>query len=85
MFVECCFWSLIASECRSWVLYYGIPVLQDILPIPYLHHFAKLVTSMHICFSEKINRQQLFLMEQLLKSFYSGFEELYGKPAYPYV
>ena len=65
---------LAVSECWSWILYYSIPVMHDILPAPYINHHAKLVTSMHICFSDRINRQQLQLMKQQLHEFYRDYQ-----------
>ena len=65
---------LAASECWSWILYYSSPVMHDILPAPYI---AKLVTSMHICFSDRINSQQLQLAEQQLHEFYRNYQDLY--------
>ena len=70
---------LAASECWSWILYYSIPVMHDILPATYMYinHHAKLVTSMHICFSDRINHQQLQLVEQQLHEFYRDYQDLY--------
>ena len=52
--------------------------MHDILPAPYINHHAKLVTSMHICFSDRINRQQLQLVEQQRHEFYRDYQDLYG-------
>ena len=70
---------LAASECRSWILYYSIPVLEGILPSPYIDHYAKLVTSMHICFADQISSHDLLLVDDLLHQFYKDYEKLYGK------
>ena len=72
---------LATSECWSWILYYSIPVRMSkqysILPAPYINHHAKLVTSMYICFFDRINHQQLQLVEQQLHEFYRDYQDLY--------
>ena len=37
-----------ASEWRSWLLFYSLPILLDQLPSLYWHHYSLLVCSMHL-------------------------------------
>ena len=48
-----------ASEFRSWMLYYCIPVLEGLLPPPYYDHLALLVCSMHILLGDNITSEGL--------------------------
>lgn len=43
------FWK--ASKYRSWLLYYSLPILNDILPPDYVHHFALLVSLYIFCWA----------------------------------
>ncbi|XP_064462210.1 uncharacterized protein LOC135372623 [Ornithodoros turicata] len=68
-----------ASELRSWLLYYSIPVLSGILPELYHQHFLLLVGSMHMLLSEAVAQQELDLAEVLLSCFVSATSDLYSK------
>ena len=70
-----------ASEFRSWMLYYCIPVLEGLLPPPYYDHLALLVCSMHILLGDNITSEGLSQTEGMLDEFYQKFEELHGKLA----
>ena len=37
-----------ASEYRTWLLYYALPLLSDFLPPLFLHHISLLVTAIHL-------------------------------------
>ena len=37
-----------ASEYRSWMLFYSLPVLPGLLAEPYFSHYALLVAALHI-------------------------------------
>ena len=43
-----------ASEFRSWLLYFAIPVLKSYLPPEYTHHLALLVCALHILLGDSI-------------------------------
>ena len=58
------FWK--ASEFRSWLLYYSLPILKDILPPYYVHHFALLVTSMHILLGTNLSVELINDAERML-------------------
>ena len=71
------FWK--ASEFRNWLLYYSLPLLMNILPPLYLHHFSLLVCAMHILLQSQITEVQIQAAEEMLLSFHELIPELYGK------
>lgn len=74
----------IGSEHRSWLLYYSLPVLYSILPLPYFKHYSLLVGSVHILMSDHISLNDLEVSKRWLNTFYKDFMELYGKTVYTY-
>ena len=70
--------TCIGSEYQSWLLYYSIPVLIDILPDVYLNHYALLVTSIHFLLGSSISDSELYQAESFLIQFYQEFEHGYG-------
>lgn len=66
------------SELKSWLLYYSLPVLRNVLPLPYFKHFSLLVASIHILTSENISSVDLERCQEWLKAFYAKYTELYG-------
>lgn len=68
-----------ASECRSWLFFYAIPVLHGILPEIYLNHFALLVEAIYVLNSESISSEQLSYCDRLLYHFCCTFSTLYGE------
>lgn len=69
---------VVGSELRSWLLYYSLPVLVDVLPVVYFKHFSLLVASIHTLTSDYIKIEALDAAEGWLKKFYIQYEELYG-------
>ena len=69
----------IGSEFRSWLLYYSIPILKDVLPAQYFDHYLLLVVSMYILLGNCIPDFELQLSEACLDHFYVQFTDLYGK------
>lgn len=67
-----------ASEFRNWLLYYSLPLLSDVLPPLYFHHYALLVCSMHILLQVKLTEVQIQAAEEMLLAFYELLPELYG-------
>lgn len=67
-----------ASEFRTWLLFYSLPLLLHILPPLYLHHFALLVCAMHILLSKQITDMECGAAEEMLLDFYNLLPELYG-------
>ena len=67
-----------ASEFRSWLLFYSLPLLVNILPPLYFHHFALLVCAMHLLLLKEITSIQCGAAEEMLTDFYNLLPELYG-------
>ena len=73
-----CYFAIIGSEFKSWLLYYSLPVLEGILPLPYYSHYGLLVRSVHILSSNATNLDELERAVNWLKDFYEQYEDLYG-------
>ena len=71
------FWK--AHEWLSWLLYYSLPVLRNILPAIYYSHWALLVDCTAILLGNNISLAQLVYCERTFVEFVSDFETLYGK------
>ena len=67
-----------ASEFRSWLLFYSLPFLLNVLPPLYLHHFALLVCFIHILLQKQITQVRCNAVEEMLLDFYNLFPKLYG-------
>ena len=67
-----------ASEYRSFLLYYSLPVLQGILPDENFQHFALLVVSMRKLVADSIPPKDILESEKLLNLFCKRFAQLYG-------
>ena len=70
-----------ASEVRSWLLFYSLPLLVSFLPSLYWHHYALLVCSMHILLQSEVSHEDINLAEQMLSDFYQLLPQLYGESA----
>lgn len=68
-----------ASELRSWLLFYSIPVLSDMMDPMYLYHYAAFVEAIFILCSESISEEDLKHSEKLLSFFVYMFSSLYGE------
>ena len=66
-----------ASELRSFLLFYGIPVLYGILPDSYFHRYAIFVHAIYICLKDSISSEDLKKAELMLFSFCKDFSSLY--------
>lgn len=51
------FWK--ASEWESWLLYYCIPCLQDVLPAQFLNHFALLVSTVYLLLKTHVSTNDI--------------------------
>ena len=74
-----------AVEFLSFLLYYSIPVLQDILSEPYFQHYCLLDGSLHILLGERITGPMLNAAEIALQQFYEEWPTLYGTVYYKFV
>ena len=68
-----------ASEYRSFLLYYSLPVLTGILPAQYWDHYCMLVIAISGLLCESISEEQIAYCHQLLNAFCAQFSYLYGE------
>ena len=68
----------LASDYRSWVFYFSLPVLLGVLPEPYFSHYCLLVAAMHILYVEEIRRSDVTRARSYLLRFYEMLPTLYG-------
>ena len=66
-----------ASEYRNWLLFNSLPILLNCLPPDYVHHFALLVTSIHILLNSSISSDDIDAAEKMLETFYKYVPEYY--------
>ena len=67
-----------ASEFRSFLLYYSLPVLKDVLPENNFKHFILLVTTMRKLLGTSIEEKDLQLCTKFMNIFCKHYNELYG-------
>ena len=67
-----------ASEFRTWLLFFSLPLLVKFLPPLYFHHFSLLVNAMHLLLSKEVTLIQCNVAEEMLGDFYNLLPELYG-------
>ena len=60
-----------ASELKTWLLFYSLPLLLDFLPSLYWHHYPLLVNAMHFLLSSTTTNLQIDAAEQMLHDFYT--------------
>ena len=68
-----------ASEFRTWLLYYSLPVMIGILPDIYYDHFMLLVCAVFLCLKKSISPEDLEQARKLLEHFCLRVSCLYGK------
>ena len=68
----------LASELQSWLLYYSLLVLKDVLPERYFNHYSLLVLSIFILLSNNISQTELQVAESCLHHFYEDYSSLFG-------
>ncbi|KAH9383003.1 hypothetical protein HPB48_023638 [Haemaphysalis longicornis] len=73
------FWK--ATEWKFWLLYYGMPCLEGILPSKYVEHFSLLSQSVFMLLKSKIEESEVFLAGEMLKKFVEGVPTLYNDAA----
>jgi hypothetical protein len=67
-----------ANEWRAFLLYFGLPVLFNILPLPFFNHFKKLVTAIYILVKDSILHDEVAEAHNLLQEFMNEYQDLYG-------
>ena len=68
-----------ASEYRAWLLYYSLPILIQVLPGDYVHHYALLVCSMYVLLNNAITVEDLKFSQKALNAFYELLPTLYSQ------
>jgi hypothetical protein len=68
----------IASEYRSWLLYYSLPCMKGILKEVYYQHYALLVGGIYLLLKESISVLDLSNAEKLLTHFVEMLDVYYG-------
>lgn len=69
----------LASEWKSFLLYYIPVALHGILPMKYFLHVFLLIKALRIVLSESIEKNKLKLADSLFSKFYSLMEIYYGE------
>lgn len=72
-----CHWK--ASEFRSFLFFYGLPCLYNILPEDYFQHFLLLVDAVWLLNQECISQSNLAKSRRLFKHFCLEMDGLYGE------
>lgn len=67
-----------AAECRSWLLFYSLPVLNSILPNIYLKHWLYLVNSIFLLLKDSVSEKDLTCASQNINKFVNQVKQLYG-------
>ena len=68
-----------ASELRSWLFFYSLPVLKDIMDDCYYSHFAALFEAINYLCGDNISCESISKSDQLIKYFVMVFPSLYGE------
>lgn len=68
-----------ASECRSWLFYYSLPVLSGLLLDMYFQHYLLLVEAVYLLNVDSISHETIDHCEQVLQHFCMMHETLYSK------
>ena len=79
--IQNCFWKKIVFESsRKPVFFFTTlsPILSEILPLLYSHHFSLLVSSIHILLLSELTEKKIKVAEIMLNDFYRMLPELYG-------
>lgn len=69
------FWK--AAELRSWLFYYSIPCVFDLLPPLYLYHYCAFVEALFLLSQSSISEHDIEKSEKLLQYFVFMFPSLY--------
>ena len=68
-----------ASEYRSWLFYYSLPIMFGLLPDDYYQHYALLCQAIYTLNSSCITSRDLKFANTLLNQFYYCFPNLYAE------
>lgn len=67
-----------AAECRSWLLFYSLPILNMILPNKYLKHWSLLVNSIFLLLKDNVINKDLANKSTYIKKFVNQIPEIDG-------
>lgn len=67
-----------ASEYKTWLFHYSVPVLEGILRQDYFNHYLLLVIAISMLNSEQITFSMVNIARDFLNKFVREFEHLYG-------
>ncbi len=67
-----------ASECRSWLYYYSVPILETVLQKDYFQHYLLFVEAMFMLSMESLSVDHVDHCERLLMHFVCMYQTLYG-------
>ena len=73
-----------ASEWRSWIIWYALPCLQDLIPKKYITHLALLVSAINILLQESVTISELDKVQNLLTKFAVYMQKYFGKRSMTY-
>ena len=68
-----------SSEFRNFILYWGIPILKNVLTQEYFVHFCLLARSFFILSKEGTSKEELLVVESALLLFVENYQVLYGE------
>lgn len=74
---DVCHWK--ASEYRTFLLYYSVPVLHQILPGEYFNHYTLLVEAIYLLLKESISKIDIKKSRSFLIQFCLKIGRLYGQ------
>lgn len=69
------FWK--AAEVRSWIFYYSVPCIMDLLKPVYFYHYCALLEAMYLMCQSSISEADLQRSERLLNYYVFMFDSLY--------
>jgi len=73
-----CAYLCIASEFRSWVLFYAVPVLNGTLNHEYLQHYVLFSEGLWLLLQSTVSHREVDEAEMRFKQFCADFKEYYG-------
>ncbi|XP_064468151.1 uncharacterized protein LOC135378916 [Ornithodoros turicata] len=68
-----------ASECQSWLLYYCLPCVINVLPKKYCQHFALLVSGLHLLLKSHVTYEDVEESTEKITEFVVKVHFLYGE------
>lgn len=73
-----------ASEWRSWLIFYSVICIKEILPRKYLNHLALFAEAFNILLSEKMTYDEVRTAGTLLIQYVTLYQEYFGKDPMTY-